>query len=181
MDGTIEQQLKTHASDITLRQTAIANVTQTLEEYNKEHDQICLAATKFGVFLKKYSITPYNDATVAYLDLLIRGERDKINAGGSNRKLLALQEDLQRHKETVKILTRSMNANTAAADVLTEAGVRKGGERAVRLEAFWKESEVSPTWHFPNPSSHIPRNPTHDQAQDEWKLESTGKAGDSQS
>ncbi|KAE9972894.1 hypothetical protein EG328_004702 [Venturia inaequalis] len=138
MDSTIEQQLKTHASDITLRQTAIANVSQTIDEYNVEHGEIRMAAAKFGVFLKKYSITPYNDATVAYLDLLIRGERDKINAGGNNKKFLALQEDLERHKETVKILTRSMNANTTAADVLTEAGVERVVRDLYSLKHFGK-------------------------------------------
>jgi len=134
-DSTIEQQLRDHANDITLRQTAISKLDQTIKEYQEEHDIIRHAAAKFGVFLKKNSITPINDATEAYLKFLIKAEKDKVDVGGNDTKLKALEDDLQRHKEAVDILTRSMNSNTTADD-LTEAGVERTVRTLYNLKHF---------------------------------------------
>ncbi|KAF5606328.1 P-loop containing protein [Fusarium subglutinans] len=42
------------------------------EDYNESTiPQIEEAAIQFGFFLKRHSITPYNDATIDYLDILI--------------------------------------------------------------------------------------------------------------
>jgi hypothetical protein len=122
MDRQVEQHLERHTDTITLRQAAISDLDQRVKEYVQEHDAIRLAAAKLGLFLQKNSITPYNDATIAYLDLLIEAETEKAQSGGNNAKLLVLKEELQRHKETVQILTRSIKANANAVD-LSEAGV----------------------------------------------------------
>ncbi|KIW22854.1 uncharacterized protein PV07_11107 [Cladophialophora immunda] len=125
-DSTVAQQLRDHADDITLRQTAITNLDQTIREYQDEHDIVRDAAARFGVFLKHHSITPINDATEAYLDFLIKAEKDKVDVGGNDAKLQTLTEDLQRHKEAMAVLTRSFAANTtAAADDLTEAAIER--------------------------------------------------------
>jgi predicted GTPase len=136
-DITVEQQLKVHASDITLRQTGIATLNTKIKEYEEEHNIIRMAAAKFGLFLKKNSITPYNDATVAYLDFLIKAETDKVQQGGDERKLKDLTEDLQRHNETVQVLTRSVNMNNSAAD-LSEAGVERTVRHLYSLKHFGK-------------------------------------------
>jgi GTPase SAR1 family protein len=134
-DSSVEQQLRALADDITLCQTAISNLDQRVKEYVQEHDAIRLAAAKLGLFLEKNSITPYNDATIAYLDLLIKAETDKVQSGGNNAKLLVLKEELQRHKETVQILTRSMKANANAVD-LSEAGVERIMQELYDLKHF---------------------------------------------
>jgi GTPase SAR1 family protein len=137
MDRSVEQQLEAHADDITLRQEAISNLDQRVKEYVQEYDAIRLAAAKLGLFLQNNSITAYNDATIAYLDLLVEAETDKVQSGGNNAKLLVLKEELQRHKETVRILTRSMNANANTVD-LSEAGVERIMQQLYDLKHFGK-------------------------------------------
>ena len=107
-DSNIEKQLRAHANDITLKQTAIDELRQRVREYQNEHSQIREAAAHFGIFLKAHSITTINDLTIAYIDFLIRQEEDLVNAGGRSRKLKSLQKDRQKHLELVDALTRSM-------------------------------------------------------------------------
>ena len=128
IDSTVEQQLRDHANDITLRHTAIQNLNQRISEYEEEQDIIRKAAAKFGVFLKKHSITPINDATEEYLKFLIKAEKDKVDVGGNDTKLKALEENLQRHKEIIDVLTRSIDSGTmsmADDEDMTEAGVER--------------------------------------------------------
>lgn len=108
-DMGIAEQLKTHASDLTLKQTAITDRENRIKEYEREHEAIQEAAVKFGLWLKDNSITPYNDATLAYLDVLIKQEEAKANAGYNDEKLRSLQKDYQKHQELVAVLERSIN------------------------------------------------------------------------
>jgi GTPase SAR1 family protein len=80
-DSEIQKQLQDHAEDITLRQTAIKNHEQRIEEYRSEHDTIQKATAQFIIFLKASSITPYNDATITYLEYLIKEEETKVQVG----------------------------------------------------------------------------------------------------
>ncbi|KAF2669828.1 hypothetical protein BT63DRAFT_222869 [Microthyrium microscopicum] len=137
-DVGIQQQLQAHASDIVLRQAGITQMDQRIKEYEKELGIIRMAAAKFGVFLKKNSITPYNDATVAYLEFLIKAEKDKVQIGGNKARLDALEQDLNKHHEIVGILTRSMNSKHNTADI-TEAGVHKTVKELYNLKHFGKD------------------------------------------
>ncbi|KIW63052.1 hypothetical protein PV04_09930 [Phialophora macrospora] len=139
-NSTIEQQLRDHATDMTLRAMAIDKLDRTIDEYQREHDTIRDAAAKFGVFLKKHSITPINDATEAYLLFLIKAERDKVEVGGNDTKLKALEAELRSHKETIAVLTRSINSksssSSAANDDMTEAGIERLVRKLYNLEHF---------------------------------------------
>lgn len=120
IDLGIEQQLKSHASDIELKRAAIQNREVMVEEYKAEHEEIQRAAAKFGIFMKEKSILPYNDATVAYLDMLIEAEQGKVDAGGGDRNkntLKALQEDKGKHLELVDVLEKSMQGRGAAKPI----------------------------------------------------------------
>lgn len=139
-DGEIERQLGVHADDVLLKQTAIENHNQVTKEYRSEHDQIRKAAAQFGMFLKKYSITPYNDATLAYLDYLIKEEQAKIQQGGNDKKLRGLEEDRQKHVELVNILTRNM-ANDDNYQPLNEAGVDRLVQQLYSLKHFGSNLE----------------------------------------
>ncbi|KAI1414195.1 hypothetical protein F5Y13DRAFT_160001 [Hypoxylon sp. FL1857] len=116
-DAAVRQQLKAHADDVSLREAALHDLDKRISEYKVEHGQIQQAAAMFGLFLKKYSITPYNDATLEYLDMLIKDEKGKIHAAqqqgmsasGNQKRLNAIETDRQRHVELVEALTTSMD------------------------------------------------------------------------
>lgn len=136
-DSEIEKKLRVHADDVTLRQTAITELEKVTEEYRAEHKQIQEAAAQFGIFLKKHSITPYNDKTLAHLDFMIKEERAKVEAGGNRKKLDGLEEDRGKHMETVKVLTLNME-NNAKCQPLTEEGVDRQVKQLYDLKHFGK-------------------------------------------
>jgi GTPase SAR1 family protein len=138
-DESIKIQLQANASDTTLRQTALQETQQLIREYNHEHAQVQNAAAQFGIYLKKNSITAYNDATLEYLDMLIKQEQEKIEVGGNRIKLDALVEDRSRHEELIAVLTAGMNqpAGTKGSyKALDEAGVDAVVRRLYGLKHF---------------------------------------------
>jgi hypothetical protein len=136
-DSEIEKQLKTFADDVTLKRTAIQELQNVTREYECEHKQIQKAAAQFGLFLKKNSLSPINDATIAYIDFLIAAEKDKIEAGGNKQKLRALEADRREYEETIKILTLHMESN-ANFKPLDEGGVSHLVKELYKLNHFGK-------------------------------------------
>jgi len=134
-DSEIQKQLEAHADDVTLKQTAIKELQSLRQEYEWEHKQIQQAAAQFGLFLKKNSLAPINDATIAYIDFLIAAERDKIEAGGSKQKLQGLEADKREYLETIKILTDNMHGNSNFKP-LDEAGVSRLVRDLYKLKHF---------------------------------------------
>ncbi|KAK4448723.1 p-loop containing nucleoside triphosphate hydrolase [Podospora aff. communis PSN243] len=144
-DPGVEKALAANASDATLRQTALQEAKQRIREYEEEHKLVGEAAAQFGLYLKKHSITSYNDATLAYLDMLIKLEEEKIEVGGSKALLDSLREDRRRHEELVKALTNGMKqpAGTQGSyTVLDEAGVDAVVRRLYRLKHFGEQLKM---------------------------------------
>lgn len=128
---------------MSLRQTGIARLDETVKEYEQEKEIIRNAAAKFGVFLKHHSMSPINDATEGYLNFRIKAEEDKVSVGGNNTQLKALREDLLRHKQEMEVLTRALNSTTTAeAEDLTEAGVERTIRRLYQLKHFGKNLQT---------------------------------------
>lgn len=139
-DVGIAQQVKENVSDITLRNAAMTQRRLLIKEYESEHDQIQEAAAKFGLWLKGNSIAPYNDATLAYLDVLIKEEEAKARAGYSDDKLQSLREDYRKHEELIKVLERSMT-HDANYRPLDPGGVALLAQNLYQLKHFGKMLE----------------------------------------
>jgi hypothetical protein len=135
IDNGIQQQLHNHADDITLKQTAIARNEKLVKEYRQEREIIRNTAAKFCVFLKNNSLVPYNDALIGYLDFLIKEEQAKVQAGGSNQRLLSLTEERHKHQEAIEVITKHMNSNTTWND-LSEGGVDRMVQGLYNLKHF---------------------------------------------
>ncbi|KAI0425683.1 hypothetical protein F5Y09DRAFT_334771 [Xylaria sp. FL1042] len=143
MDTEVQRQLQANADHVALRQTAIENLNKLIAEYKDEHKKIQHAAASFGVFIKKHSITPYNDATLEYLDMLIRDEEAKVQVGGSRTRLESLIDDRARHEQLVQVLTRNMNNKLDSQyRVLDEAGVARKVKELYELEHFGKNLQA---------------------------------------
>ncbi|KAL2076230.1 hypothetical protein VTL71DRAFT_1173 [Oculimacula yallundae] len=136
-DVEIQKQLNANASDVVLRQTGIMTLKKLTQEYQEEHKKIQNAAAQFGMFLKQNSLSPVNDATIAYIDSLIVAETDKIEAGGNKIKLKALQADRAEYLETMAILTSNMSTD-ANLKPLDEAGVTALVKELYLLKHFGK-------------------------------------------
>ena len=135
VDTAIEQKLKTHANDVTLRETALTQHEQRINEYKKERETIRDAAAKFGVFLRKYSLAPINNALIDYIDYLIKEEQIKIQAGGNDKRLRSLTEERHKHKEAIEIITRNMKSK-ANWDDLREGAIDRLVQELYKLKHF---------------------------------------------
>jgi GTPase SAR1 family protein len=124
IDPAIQQKLQTHASDLALRQTALAQHEQRAKEYKQEQETFREAAAKFAVFLGKYSLAPYNNALIAYLDYLIKDEQMKVSVGGSNTRLWSLSEERHKHTQAIEVIKENMNKKANWSD-LTEGGIER--------------------------------------------------------
>lgn len=138
-DTTIEKDLAANANDTTLRQKGVQEAQQLIREYEQEHAQVQSAAAQFGLYLKKNSITAYNDVTLDYLDMLIKQEQEKISVGGDRTRMDALLMDRKRHEELVAALTARMQqrkGSSGSYTVLDEAGVDVVVRRLYGLKHF---------------------------------------------
>jgi hypothetical protein len=145
-DNTIEHQLKQNATDVTLKQTAIERILNQVAGAKDEHKQIQDAAVKFGLFLKRNSITPYNDAMLELLDHQIREENNKVSwqeanresNGPVNRKRFdALLRRRNEYAQRIDAITKSM-ASGENIEVLDENGVDRLVQSLYDLKGWGK-------------------------------------------
>jgi hypothetical protein len=137
-DEAVEERLAKNESDITLKETAIQNLKNKIAEARYEYKEIQDAAVRFGLFLKKNSITPYNDAMLAYLEHLIKEEVDKVNvAGGGRERLEGLLRHRLEHLQQVEVLTKNMESGSNN-ELLDEAGVEDLVEHLYQLKHWGK-------------------------------------------
>ena len=134
-DTEAERLFLLNESDIVVKQAALEQAETVIEEYRAEHAKIQEAAARFGIFLKKHAITPYNDATLEYLDMLIDEEKQKSLVSRKKVKLKALRNSRATHVELVKTLESSMAVRDGAAQ-LDEAGVEALVQSLYDLEHF---------------------------------------------
>ncbi|RMZ76278.1 hypothetical protein DV737_g4889, partial [Chaetothyriales sp. CBS 132003] len=109
-DPSVERALEKNGGEIKAKELAIRAKENLIAELQKEHRTIQEAAAKFSIYLKSISITPYNDATLEYLDHLIKEERSKVGYGGSRERLDGLEKDRTQYAEFVKTMTQSIKA-----------------------------------------------------------------------
>ncbi|KAF5623091.1 P-loop containing protein [Fusarium sp. NRRL 52700] len=96
-DVAIDRDLTENAGIIQLKEEAI-------QEFSLEYRQIEEAAIQFGFFLKRHAITPYNNATVEYLDMLIDQELQKVQVGGSTTARVEVLEKAMKQGDESKLL-----------------------------------------------------------------------------
>lgn len=141
-DPEIQRQLDKNATDGNVREAARQTHEKLIEEYKQEHKQIQTASARFGIFLKQNSITPYNDATLDYLDMLIKEEKGKVQYGGSSKRLEDLEKDRNQHLELVEVLTKNMNDKSGSeSKVLDPAGIQKLVRELYSLKHFGSNLE----------------------------------------
>jgi len=105
-----ERKLNNATCAMEKKKIAIAEKHSFIEAVKAEYKRIEDAAIRFSLFLKKNSITPYNDATLEYLGVMITEEKGKVAVGGDETKLGNLERYRAEYQESVKILTERMES-----------------------------------------------------------------------
>ncbi|EAQ91200.1 hypothetical protein CHGG_03135 [Chaetomium globosum CBS 148.51] len=113
--------------------------TRRVEQFKEEQKLIQEACSQFSFFMKKNSITPYNDATAAFLKEQINEEKKKVNpTSGETERLRRLQESLRQHEKMVGDLKRSMDRGEGN-EILEENGIEKWLKTLYDLPNFGRD------------------------------------------
>ncbi|KAF7552515.1 hypothetical protein G7Z17_g4243 [Cylindrodendrum hubeiense] len=139
-DEAVAKDLTANATDIEVKEEAIKIKEIAIEEYKLEHAQVQEAGIQFGFFLKRHAITPYNDATLEYIDMLLDQENIKVSSGGRKQKWDALRKYRAEHVEKVKVLEEAMSRGESG-QLLDDAGVRQLISTLYGLPHFGKDLE----------------------------------------
>ncbi|KAI8721659.1 G domain-containing protein [Fusarium sp. LHS14.1] len=134
-DAATDRDLIKNADNIQLREEAIRMKKEAIEEFKLEHQQVQEAAIQFGFFLKRHAITPYNDATIEYIDMLIDQERQKMKAGGSKQRRGKLEKEKAEYLQRVEVLEKAMQQGDESK-LLDDAGVAQLVESLYGLPHF---------------------------------------------
>ncbi|TGZ81925.1 hypothetical protein EX30DRAFT_239815 [Ascodesmis nigricans] len=126
-DEHIRHEIENVETDLYKREIAIQNKKDFIAELKKEYKAIQEVVVKFCIFLKKNSITPYNDAILEYLGYLIHEENGKLaalNPGEQRNKatLDSLLEYRAKYEERIKLVTDNIDQGDAA-ELLTQTEV----------------------------------------------------------
>lgn len=129
-DPTVQDELNKSKTMLDAQQTAIQSLQDQIDEHQKELEEIRNAASQFGIFLKKNSIAPYNDAMIAYLDGLIKEERNLIGFSKSSgialpeneKRLEGLEKSKDEYVVRIKLLEDQM-AVSEDVELLDDQGV----------------------------------------------------------
>ncbi len=132
-------------SEIQLKEAAITSLGAQVREAEAELDQIRDAGIRFALFLKKNSITPYNDAMIAYLDEMIKEERQyvehakthNIQAERNEQRLKNLERSKHSYIQRIDLLERHMNESDNA-EMLDEQGVDDLANQLYELKNWGK-------------------------------------------
>ncbi|KAL2860103.1 hypothetical protein BJX68DRAFT_275519 [Aspergillus pseudodeflectus] len=140
VDANVQRELTTTGSMIKAKENAIKAIEKNIAELKEEHKQVQTAAAKFSLYLKHNSITHYNDATVEYLEHLIRDERTKVRTGQSRARLESLEKDLDDYQKFVEAMEqKDKDSVVDGADAyapLNEAGVAKLVQKLYNLPHY---------------------------------------------
>jgi GTPase SAR1 family protein len=137
-DEGVDRDLIANATDIELQEEAVRMKKAAIAEFELEHRQVQEAGIQFGFFLKRHAITPYNDATLEYLDHLIDQEKMKIQSGGAKKGLKALEKYKRGHLEKVQMLEKAMEEGDGR-EVLDDQGVHQLIDSLYGLPNFGKD------------------------------------------
>ncbi|KAK3393246.1 hypothetical protein B0H63DRAFT_14313 [Podospora didyma] len=111
-DPEVERQLNDNGNVAKAKEAALAALRLNMLELKAEHEFLQKAAAKFSIYMKKNSITHYNDATIEYMDHLIKDERSKLRIGASRARLEALERDKAQYQSFVDAMEAGLRADS---------------------------------------------------------------------
>ncbi|KAI0601162.1 hypothetical protein F4775DRAFT_542940 [Biscogniauxia sp. FL1348] len=148
IDPEVEKKIETNASDIQLKAVSIKSLESQIKTAKRELGVIRDATIRFGLFLKKNSITPYNDAMIAYIDEMIKEERQLVQEAKMNgtraekneERLTMLEKSRRVYLERINVLDASMS-ETDEDLMLDEQGVDDLVNKLYALKDWGKQLE----------------------------------------
>ncbi|KAK8116496.1 uncharacterized protein PG998_004777 [Apiospora kogelbergensis] len=147
IDAKVQAKLDANASDVVLKREASKALMRKIKESEASLKEFQDAAIRFGLYLKKKSIAPYNDAMIEYLDLQINDEKRQIshcNACGEDiknneKRLESLKQSKEMYGHRIKVLDKEMSKSDDSDELLDEQGVDDLVQKLYSLEHYGKD------------------------------------------
>ncbi|GBG82394.1 hypothetical protein CBR_g34770 [Chara braunii] len=122
-DDKIDMRIQTEEQARAELKRIVEEMKTRQEKMRAEQKAIYKTSASFAMFLKHNAISPYNDATLEYLNHLIEEERNLRAAGANNTKILQGLERLRAdYEEEVKILMAAMRGNESGRGHAEDSG-----------------------------------------------------------
>lgn len=123
-DPQVQAALSKNGDLVTAKEAQIRALQTQMVELNHEHRFLQEAAAKFSIYMKKNSITHYNDATIEYMEVLIKDEKSKVRSGESRDRLDRLERDKIQYESYVAAMESGKQAEKGSlVKALDEEGV----------------------------------------------------------
>jgi hypothetical protein len=87
-----------------MKHAAVTELQAKIQELSAERQKILEGTAQFGFFLKKNSLLVYNDAMLAYLDYIVKQEKEKAAASRDFTKVEAMLDLRSCYEEQIEIL-----------------------------------------------------------------------------
>ncbi|XP_055341675.1 uncharacterized protein LOC129590459 [Paramacrobiotus metropolitanus] len=110
VDERVQKLLRQKDGEIVAVGVFLDEVEQRKLALHREEKEIRLVAAKFGCFLKRNAMIPYNDAMEEYLNYLISNEKEKIAVGLPRDHLVGYERMLREYREEKQLLEESMQS-----------------------------------------------------------------------
>ncbi|XP_055344932.1 uncharacterized protein LOC129592830 [Paramacrobiotus metropolitanus] len=111
VDERVQDLLHQRDGQIEAVQQFLQDLNQRKMELQGEEVAIRKVAAKFGCFLKRNAMIPYNDALEEYLHYLIAGEKEKIAVGCGRDHLESYERMLGQYREEKQLLEDAMQSD----------------------------------------------------------------------
>ncbi|XP_055353267.1 uncharacterized protein LOC129599148 [Paramacrobiotus metropolitanus] len=111
MDQRVQKLLHQKDGELNAVGIFLKELNQRKQDLAYEEKEIRKVAAKFGCFLKKNAMIPYNDAMEEYLHYLIGAEKEKIALGCGRDGLEGYERMLQGYREEKQLLEESMQGS----------------------------------------------------------------------
>ena len=117
IDDDVQNEINEKKSETEKLQAIALLLNTRIAALQNEQEQITKISAKFGCFLIKNAIAPYNDALADYLNYLIHAEETKYNKTElDNKALEGLKNMKEAYLKEVEILTTKMPSNNVLQD-----------------------------------------------------------------
>jgi len=151
IDPKVQKRLADSESDYSIQKQAVESLQLLIEQRRAEKQQLRNASIRFGLYLKRNSITAYNDHMLAYLDSQIKEEKRVISdTSCDSSKLDSLQNTRNEYAEQIQAIENSMN-NQGNIEMPTEDGIESIVQDLYHLEEWGKNLKEIATG---KPDSH---------------------------
>uniref|UniRef100_A0AC34GT46 G domain-containing protein n=1 Tax=Panagrolaimus sp. ES5 TaxID=591445 RepID=A0AC34GT46_9BILA len=115
--------IKKNEDATVVKQQMIKDCEKTITELKAEQQSIIQTSLRFGGFLQKNAIIPYNDAFEKYVEQTITEEEKCISVGGDRTKLGNLKNLLSEYRQQKMLLSEAKDKSIKSDDAISSTEV----------------------------------------------------------